>query len=267
MGVPQYLVEDYPDILIPQNILENAMYRELFINGSRGIGGTCAVDGDCTDYIAMYSNRAGHPFDDPTYDKPTVWGSKDGYMMSTYANDLLKTYPIGTGMNVSFTTTASWGETLLFELVSDMYAHRLPFMANTYTPNQDFGKIDDVTGDLPQFEKLAFPRNPDQSANDICFQQNRCQYQISPLMKAANPRLNDTFPEAFQFYKAYYVPTTQVNLLISKFLERQDDTGSVLEKWLNAACDWMKDPSSQEVWNRASWNISIDRYKCSETCS
>merc|ERR1719410_231163 len=187
--------------------------------------------------------------------------------MSQYCYALLNTYPAAanvnqSGINVSFVTTSASGELALAALVSDMYKHRLPFISNMYTPDINFGKIDPVTGGLQLFEKLSYPRNSDQSADDICFKEKRCQYQISQLMKAANPRLKERFKEAFDFYNVYSIPTTQLNLLVSKFLERADDSGSALEKWLNAACDWMKDPLSQETWNRSSWHIDIERNNC-----
>ncbi len=38
----------------------------------------------------------------PDYNKPTVWGSVPGYFMSSYANNLTKTYPFGgNGMDVN----------------------------------------------------------------------------------------------------------------------------------------------------------------------
>merc|ERR1712087_611850 len=146
------------------------------------------------------------------------------------------------------------------------YAHRLPFLVNMYTPDINFGKRDPKTGGLQLFEKLSYPRNSDQSGDDICFQEKRCQYQISQLMKAANPRLKDEFKEAFDFYNVYSIPTTQLNLLVSKFLERENGSGSVMEKWLNATCDWMKDPASQATWNRSSWHIDIVRNNCLNGC-
>jgi len=278
--VPQYLVEEYPDIIIPHSIRDNAMYRELLINGSKGIGGLCqnethtAIHGNCTNYYEMYVNGSGsssYPFDLPTDSKPVVWGSKDGYMMSQYCYALLNTYPAAdnvnqSGINVSFVTTSASGELALAALVSDMYKHRLPFISNMYTPDINFGKIDPLTGGLQQFEKMAYPRNSDQSAGDICFQEKRCQYQVSQLMKAANPRLKESFPEAHEFYSVFSLPTTQLNLLVSKFLEREDEPGSIMEKWLNATCDWMQDDASTSYWNRSSWHIDIIREDCLDGC-
>merc|ERR1712154_43738 len=85
-------------------------------------------------------------------------------------------------------------------------------------------------------------------------------------MKAANPRLEERFKEAFDFYNVFSIPTTQLNLLVSKYLLRADDTTSVLEKWLDATCDWMKDESSQKTWNRSSWHIDIVRKNCLNGC-
>eukprot|EP01084_Bolivina_argentea_P257217 433293_1 len=167
------------------------------------------------------------------------------------------------GMNVSFVTTGSEGS--LASLVADFHSQRVPFMANIYTLDINFGRIDSGFGELQQFEKLVYPRNPDQSAYDPCFISKQCQYHVAPIMKAANPLLKQRFPEAYEFFNVYSMGTSQINLLVSKYLLRSSEDMTTTEKWLNAACDWMKDNSSWSTWNISSWNIDIESIDCSSS--
>eukprot|EP00483_Globobulimina_turgida_P007811 UN07826 len=141
-------------------------------------------------------------------------------------------------------------------------------MANIYTLDINFGRIDAASGELQEFEKLVYPRNPDQSAYDPCFLAKECQYHVAPIMKAANPLLKERLPEANEFFNVYSMGTSQINLLVSKYLQRADDSSGMTttEKWLNAACDWMKDTQSWSTWNISSWKIDIERIKCTEGC-
>merc|ERR1719461_985788 len=134
--------------------------------------------------------------------------------MSTYAHDLLNTYPVdannvnNSGINVSFVTTSPvFNEFYLWNIVSEMYKRRLPFIANIYTIDINFGSVDKLGGELQKFVKMAYPRNHDQSGDDAQFKIKQCQYPISQLYKAANPRTKVTFPEAHQFYSIYQMPT------------------------------------------------------------
>eukprot|EP01084_Bolivina_argentea_P213100 362054_1 len=157
--VPKYFVEQYTDGFIPHSILTTTLYRELMINASAN---------GATDYINKYNTTGVYnishpvyynrtrvnwtdpvPFDRPTYDKPIVWGSVPSYFMSEYANDLIKNYPLNGGMDVSFVTTGS--ESSLASLVADLYSQRAPFMANIYTLDINFGRIDSGFGELQQF--------------------------------------------------------------------------------------------------------------------
>eukprot|EP01084_Bolivina_argentea_P013150 24643_1 len=126
-------------------------------------------------------------------------------------------------MNVSFLTGS---EGSLASLVADFHSQRVPFMVNIYTFDINFERIDSQSGEVQQFEKLVYPypRNPDQSAYDPCFISKQGQYHVSPIID--------------EFFQAYSMGTSQINLLLSKYLLRSS------EKWLNAACDCMKDNSS-----------------------
>merc|ERR1711971_323082 len=165
---------------------------------------------------------------------------------------------------------AMGSETALAEMVTELYAARQPFLAYIYTLDVNFGRVDAETGELQQFEKLVYPRNPDQSANDPCFEDKKCQFAVAPIMKLANPLLAERFPEAYDFSNLFQMTTSQVNLLVSKYLTINDDAAnsamSSTEKWLHAACEWMKDDKSTSTWNTGAWEVPITRYDCVEGC-
>ena len=213
---------------------------------------------------------AAFPFDRPSYDRPIVWGSVDSYAMSKYAHGLVK----ASGMNVSFVTTGS--ESSLMELVADLYAQGKPFLANIYTIDDNFGVRDPTTGELQQFEKLAFPRNPDQSIDDPCYVAKECQNPIEPIMKAANPRLKERFPEAHSFFTGFTMGTREINQIVSYYLvlKAENDNKAASEKvshtevWLEAACHWLKsdDPAAIATWNTSEWLVDVTRNQCLEEC-
>ena len=217
---------------------------------------------------------AAFPFDRPSYDRPIVWGSVDSYAMSKYAHGLVK----ASGMNVSFVTTGS--ESSLMELVADLYAQGKPFLANIYTIDDNFGVRDPTTGELQQFEKLAFPRNPDQSVDDPCYVAKECQNPIEPIMKAANSRLATTFPEAHSFFTGFTMGTRQINQIVSYYLALKAENDaknasdpesgwvSHTEVWLDAACEWLQSNDSAAIatWNTDEWNVEVKRSQCLEGC-
>jgi len=241
----------------PAKIKNNPVFREALINGSRGLNNQI-------DYIALY-NKSNPRFDNPDYVNPTIWGSLDSYIMSQYAFDLKNTH----FMNTSFVTVGS--EPLLRELVSDLYQQKVPFLANMYALDDNFGVVaNHTTGQLQEFEKLAFPRNPDQSAYDPCFIAQKCQYPISPIMKLANIRLQERYPEAHEFFQGFTMSTTQVNKVVSIYLDQYVNNASLgaTEKWLKTACSWLKstDPAVIATWNVSSWLVDVKRYDCSSEC-
>merc|ERR1711971_1408481 len=115
-------------------------------------------------------------------DTPTVRTSLASYFGSEYSRDLVSTAPNDLEMNF----VAMGSETALAEMVTELYAARQPFLAYIYTLDVNFGRVDAETGELQQFEKLVYPRNPDQSANDPCFEDKKCQFAVAPIMKLAN---------------------------------------------------------------------------------
>jgi hypothetical protein len=263
--LPTYWVEQHPKHLVPQEVRDNAEYREALINAS--------ANGP-TDYIKKYNHS--NYFDTTSYDRPVVWGSTTTFIMSQYANDLVKNVIDG-GMNVSFVTTGT--EPLLTELIKDLYQQRVPFLANIYTIDDNYAVIGNATsGELQSFEKLAFPRNPDQSTYDPCFLAKKCQYHIAPIMKAANPLLQDRYPEAYDFFQGFTMGTRQLNQIVSYYLQINDTELAVTAansstpfstyKWLQAACQWLN--SSEEAaintWNVTAWQVPVKRYDCLNGC-
>jgi len=253
--IPQYWAEQHPTHLIPSLVATDMEFREALINASAY---------GPTDYVAMYSDS--DAWDTPTYDKPIVWGSVASYSMSEYADGLSKHL----GMNVSFVTTGS--ESSLMDLVADLYSQRKPFLANIYTIDDNFGvTANETTGELQQFEKLAFPRNPDQSVYDPCYVNTECQNPIEPIMKAANPRLKAEYPEAHAFFTGFTMGTRQINQIVSYYLDlkaNQSADESHTEVWLEAACQWLKsdDPAAIATWDTSEWLIDVVRKDCLSGC-
>jgi len=256
--IPKYWVEANPTHIVPQIIKDDESFRSALINGS--------TQGS-TDWVAKYlAERESHPFDEPTSSKPMVWGSVDGYVMSEYAHGVLNNVIAG-GMDVSFATTGS--ESSLMELVKTLYSERAAFLANIYTIDDNFGVLDSNgdTIDLQNFEKLVFPRNPDQSTYDPCYMAKKCQNPVEPIMKAANPLLKSRFPEAYQFFTGFSMGTRQINKMVSYYLQvYNNESMDSTTKWLHAACQWMKDEESKSTWNTSSWNIEIERTDCLNGC-
>merc|ERR1712013_354909 len=173
--------------------------------------------------------------------------------------------------NLDMNYVVMGSETSLAAMITELYAARQPFIAYIYTLDVNFGRIDAATGELQQFEKLAFPRNPDQSQNDPCFEAKECQFPVAPLMKLANPLLAERFPEAYDFFNRFEMTTSQINLLVSKYLAINEDTANFgettsTEKWLHAACEWMKDEKSESTWATGAWDVTITRYECAQDC-
>jgi len=155
-------------------------------------------------------------------------------------------------------------------VVGDMYRRRVPFLANIYTIDDNFGSVDVADSELQQFEKMAFSRNPDQSVHDPCYVDQLCQNPVEPIMKAANPRLKESFPEAHEYFTGFRMTTSQINNVVSFYLDRMAarTDESHTEIWLQAACDWMKsdDEATVETWNNSQWLVDVVRYDCLEDC-
>merc|ERR1712154_88751 len=100
--------------------------------------------------------------------------------------------------------------------------------------------------------------------------EKRCQYHIAPIMKAANYRLKDKYPEAHEFFKGFTMGTRQVNKVVSIYLDQYVNNNSLgaTEKWLKTACTWLKsnDPGAIATWNVSAWLVDVQRYDCLSGC-
>ena len=235
------------------------------LNGTQ----TQYTTGDWYEYFhtSVWDVTYGTQYGEPDGTKPVVWGSSDGYVQSVIANKLTNNV-LGSD-TWEFASTSSGSEGDLISMVADLYSRRIPFVANIYTPDDSFATTDPVSGNLQDFIKIAFGRNKEQRSEDPCYQAGYCAYPLSPLKKSANPRLKnlDRFPEAFQFFLTYQLPATQHALLMNYYLTHTLNTSMTeKERWEQASCDWLKNPSSATVWNNSNWLIDVIRYDCLNGC-
>jgi hypothetical protein len=298
--LPKYIVDEYPTIIVPSELKTNSAFREMLYYGS--MNGTAGfVDGeyvtntgtlDFVDFDGNYTkfywerynfyasevdladdaNGMGEKlastsdssttyqfFDNPLRDGyPVVWGTVSNYEQSRYANLLT----INELENYNFVCIEH--EELAGTILSDLYNKRQAFIANIYTPDINFAIIDEHTGKLQEFEKIAFDRNPDQTYYDPCYLNATCQYPVDPLYKSANPKLAERFPEAYEFFTKYTITTTSVNKMINYFIMLNDRGYSLQEQWMRAACHWLKNETS--TWDNTDWKVSVNRYDCLDGC-
>jgi len=82
--------------------------------------------------------------------------------------------------------------------------------------------------------------------------------------------LRERFPEAYDFFTLFQMSTSQVNLLVSKYLTISEDPTKTdmpsTQKWLHAACEWMKDAKSATTWANGAWEVPIVRHDCDAGC-
>lgn len=249
--LPKYYTDANPTAKIPEILASDATIRSDLISGSR--------DGT-TNYNQLYNTSSA--FDMTNESRPIIWGSSPSYWMSLYANDLKE----NTNLNMSFVTTG--GEGSLKTLIADLYSQRVAFLSNIYTIDDNFGVVDNVTtGDLQNFEKVAFSRNADQSPYDPLFLEKKAQYPIGPIMKAANYRLEARFPEAYQYYINFNIGTRQLNQIVSNYQQTNTSLANT-ERWLEAACQWMKsaDSDATRTWNNTAWMVDVVRTDCLNGC-
>merc|ERR1719242_806864 len=261
--MPKYWSDDHPSHMVP-DIYANGDAQTLMVDGvslwDLLIEASC---GGSTNWTAMYQRHAEiltgvYEWDSPTCTRPVIWGSVDDYAMSEYAYHLKNNL----GMDVDFVTTGS--ESGLMDVVADMYARRVPFLADMYSIDDNFGRLE-ASGELQLFEKLKFDRNTDQSFSEPCYLDQECEWPIEPIMKAANSRLKYVFPEAHEFFTGFSMTARDVNTIVSYYHERKaaQTTESHTEVWLQAACDFLKNDDS---WNNSLWMVDVVRYDCLEGC-
>eukprot|EP01084_Bolivina_argentea_P142386 250157_1 len=272
--LPKYWVDANPNHVVPQEVKDDTDFRQALIDASAYwvdyynasyyvLTNVTNTTTNVTVEKIVYTPPA---FDHPTHARPTVWGSKPTYFMSEYANDLIQNVIPG-GMDLNFVTTGTEGS--LMAIVKDLYDQRLPFLANIYTIDDNFGTVTNLTtGELQQFEKLAFPRNPDQSMYDPCFVAKQCQNPIGPVMKAANYRLQERYPEAYDYFQGFTMSTRQLNKVVSNYLQIDDVNMSSTHRWLTAACQWLNssDETVIDTWNVTAWLVDVKRYDCQNGC-
>jgi len=166
-------------------------------------------------------------------EKVTVWGSVPGYQLSKYTAELLKSHR----MNFTFNMTGS--ETLLGELIREMYNESKSFLIAHYTPSREFG-------DVP-FSRVHFPMNPGGTTEDNCRAQFYCDFSEEPLLIVQRVSLEEDYPEVDRFNRKFYIDRTIVNWIITKKYERENIT------WPEATCAWLKE--NPDIWEE--WIVKI----------
>ena len=134
-------------------------------------------------------------------------------------------------------------------------------MADLYSPHQDFATpLPAGMGEgYMQFERIALPRNPNNDVDDVCYENGKCSFPLSPLLKMGNPKFLKQFTEMYSFLLDFQMSTTDVNDIIAYFGESQEFTELTKhEQWMNASCKWLKDTAD----TTEQWYQEITRYDC-----
>ena len=123
-------------------------------------------------------------------------------------------------------------EGALSSLVQEMYKRRIPFVANMYSPHDDFGTTleywngsHNVT-ELMRFERIGLTRNPCGSADCQCMTDGTCGFGNDVIRKFANPTLKERLPEILQWFARFSVSSDQIN----EMLKIRSDLASVRDK-------------------------------------
>ena len=111
-------------------------------------------------------------------------------------------------------------EQALSSLIQGMYKQRLPFVANLYSPHDDFGTTleywngtHNIT-EVMEFEKVALKWNPCGSVDCECQTIGTCGFGSDVLRKFANPTLKERFPEILKWFGRFSVSAKQVNEIL-----------------------------------------------------
>ena len=198
----------------------------------------------------------------PNASKPIIWGSLTGYSISAHSRQLIDNVIDG-GSDWTFVPLGSEGA--LSDLIQDLYAKRLPFIANLYSPHSDFATKSGNDTEYMEFEKIYLPRNPNNGVQSECYINGSCAYPLSPLQILANPNLTDTFPEIYDFALDFSMTAEDVSFVISSHsvLGEESNNDSNLtdhEKWQYAACQWLKLNTTASTIDL--WFQDITRYDC-----
>ena len=257
--VPSYVYNDHQEWILLQHLNNNETTRQTFIDAY-----TVHSDTNWTDYWYTVWNTTEkieeyleYGFSLPNTSLPIIWGSSAHYAMCAFSQRLVDNV-LG-GLNWSFVALGSEGE--LTNLVQDLYAKQLPFIANIYSPHLDFATILENETEYMEFERIALPRNPNNDVDSECYSEGTCTFPITPMQILANPNLTDTFPEMYDFALDFEMSAADVNTILSyrnTLNESMDLSGH--EKWQYAACQWLKLNSTNST--TSGWYQDITRYDC-----
>lgn len=256
--LPRYFTDEYPTAIVPNELTHNEEIKQQLTAGLNGSHGTI-------NYIEYYSdiNNLGDPYRWDLANR--TWNGEQGVVILGSVEDYFQSewsYQVAHNNNLTFITVG--GEIQLNLLVTELYNARAPFIANIYIPDDNFARIDPVTGEFQKFEKIALPFNAAQSTLTQCFADFECGYPLEPLKKMKRPDLSDRFPELVTFWNLFGIDAEQLAIAIAYFAELQDANMTESEKWLNATCKWLLDERTEEVWT--SWLVEIDRWDCINGC-
>eukprot|EP01083_Nonionella_stella_P181288 648872_1 len=253
--VPKYVYDEHPEWILPHQLKHNESLRQIFIDAYtaqsehdyidrwwRGWGSGSNLD--------QYSKLG---FGTPNYSKPVVFGSYEGYAISKYSAQLVDNLLGG----IDWTFAAFGSEGNLTAFVIDLYSKGLPFIANLYSPHRDFATTLANATEYMQFERIALPRNPNNDVDDVCYEEGRCSFPLSPLLKIANPKLLSQFHELSTFVLDFQMSTNDVNDVIAYYTETSASL-TAHERWVNATCKWLKESES----TTNGWHQDIVRFDC-----
>ena len=97
----------------------------------------------------------------------------------------------------------------------DLYiANKINTHANS--PHTDFATvINESTGEIMEFQRVAFERNPSNTVYDECYAVAQCRQPLVTLSKIGNPELETRFPEMVDFLNGFTMDATDVNEILA----------------------------------------------------
>eukprot|EP01083_Nonionella_stella_P105492 303416_1 len=247
--IPKYLYDADPSCTLLTQLKSNQTIRDMYKNATAPYVDLwhSIWDGRLEDY----------PFDIVDGSQPLILGSYEGYSISKQSYAMTKNLLGG----LDWTFAAFGSEPQLHEIIVELYDRGLPFIANIYSPHPDFA-ITTETGQIREFEKIALPRNTDNSVSSECYLNSTCNFPLTPLLKLSNPKLASRFPEIEQFAEAYDMLSTDVNQIIAHYEHNKAANSNVSdhELWYNASCAWYQSHPAQG--HISLWKQEIIRYDC-----
>ena len=258
--VPKYVYEDqeHQHWVLLQKLRNDKSLRSTFINAYTVNSSTNWYEYWWSVWNNSLDEYLEYGYDIPDAATPIIWGSQPDYAISQHSQRLTNNV-LDNGLNWTFVALGS--ETALTNLIQDLCAKRLPFIANLYSPHLDFATTLENDTEYMDYETIALPRNSNNNEQSQCFVDGKCTFPWTPLMKLANPNLIDEFEEIYDFVSDFTMFTTDVNSVLA-FHSQINDTLNMTEheKWQYAACQWLQLNSSNGT--IASWYQDITRYDC-----